>query len=130
MARAKKSASDDAVSKKALKTKKTVDKKKRKTARKQTYSVYIYRVLKQVHPETGISGKAMSIMNSFVNDIFERIAAEANRLTHYSKRSTVTSREIQAAARLLLPGELSRHAVAEGTKAVTKYTSNVLGSSA
>jgi len=50
MARAKKSASDDAVSKKALKTKKTVDKKKRKTARKQTYSVYIYRVLKQVFP--------------------------------------------------------------------------------
>ena len=26
-------------------------------------------VLKQVHPDTGISSKAMSIMNSFVNDI-------------------------------------------------------------
>lgn len=96
--------------------------KKRKRRRKESYSIYIYKVLKQVHPDTGISSKAMSIMNSFVNDIFERIAAEASRLTHYNKRSTITSREIQTAVRLLLPGELAKHAVSEGTKAVTKYT--------
>lgn len=99
------------------------DKKKRKR-RKESYSIYIYKVLKQVHPDTGISSKAMSIMNSFVNDIFERIAAEASRLAHYNKRSTITSREIQTAVRLLLPGELAKHAVSEGTKAVTKYTSS------
>ena len=39
-------------------------------------------------------------------------------------RSTITSREIQTAVRLLLPGELAKHAVSEGTKAVTKYTSS------
>ncbi|XP_063281851.1 uncharacterized protein LOC134566084 [Pelobates fuscus] len=77
----------------------------------------------KVHPDTGISSKAMGIMNSFVNDIFERIAGEASRLAHYNKRSTITSREIQTAVRLLLPGELAKHAVSEGTKAVTKYTS-------
>jgi histone H3/H4 len=98
--------------------------KKKKRKRKETYSSYIYKVLKQVHPDTGISSKAMSIMNSFVNDIFERIAAEASRLAHYNKRSTITSREIQTAVRLLLPGELAKHAVSEGTKAVTKYTSS------
>ena len=101
----------------------TGDKKKRRR-RKESYSIYIYKVLKQVHPDTGISSKAMSIMNSFVNDIFERIAAEASRLAHYNKRSTITSREIQTAVRLLLPGELAKHAVSEGTKAVTKYTSS------
>ena len=98
--------------------------KKRKRRRRESYSIYIYKVLKQVHPDTGISSKAMSIMNSFVNDIFERIAAEASRLAHYNKRSTITSREIQTAVRLLLPGELAKHAVSEGTKAVTKYTSS------
>jgi histone H2B len=97
--------------------------KKVKRRRKETYSIYVYKVLKQVHPDTGISSKAMSIMNSFVNDIFERIAAESSRLSHYNKRSTVSSREIQTAVRLLLPGELAKHAVSEGTKAVTKYTS-------
>ncbi|CAH1759935.1 23348_t:CDS:1 [Entrophospora sp. SA101] len=109
--------------KKTAATATTDNKVKRKKARKETYSSYIYKVLKQVHPETGISNKAMSIMNSFVNDIFERIAAEASKLATYNKRSTISSREIQTAVRLILPGELAKHAVSEGTKAVTKYTS-------
>jgi len=98
--------------------------KKRKKKRKESYSIYIYKVLKQVHPDTGISSKGMSIMNSFVNDIFERIAGEASRLGHYNSRKTISSREVQTAVRLLLPGELAKHAVSEGTKAVTKYTSS------
>ena len=98
--------------------------KKRTKKRKESYAIYIYKVLKQVHPDTGISSKAMTIMNSFVNDIFERTATEASRLAHYNKKSTITSREIQTAVRLLLPGELAKHAVSEGTKAVTKYTSS------
>lgn len=109
---------------KAQKNVRATDKKKKRRRRKESFSIYIYKVLKQVHPDTGISSKAMSIMNSFVNDIFERIAAEASRLSHYNKRSTITSREIQTAVRLLLPGELAKHAVSEGTKAVTKYTSS------
>ncbi|XP_010989727.2 histone H2B type 2-K1 [Camelus dromedarius] len=101
------------------------DKKPRKRSRrKETYSVYIYKVLKQVHPDLGISSKAMSIMNSFVNDVFEQLAGEAARLAQYSSRTTLTSREVQTAVRLLLPGELAKHAVSEGTKAVTKYTSS------
>src|SRR3989440_13022294 len=116
-------------------TKKTVTASKEKAAtsagakrksktRKETYSSYIYKVLKQVHPDTGISNKAMSILNSFVNDIFERISGEASKLAAYNKRSTISSREIQTAVRLILPGELAKHAVSEGTKAVTKYTSS------
>ena len=95
-------------------------KRKSKT---ETYKIYIYKVLKQVHPDTGISSKAMSIMNSFINDIFERIALEASKLCRYSKKATLSSREIQTAVRLMLPGELSKHAVSEGTKAVTKFQS-------
>ena len=96
-----------------------------------------------MHPDTGISSKAMSIMrvfrtcasrrlppdpppprrNSFINDIFEKIATEAAKLARYNKKPTVTSREIQTSVRLILPGELAKHAVSEGTKAVTKFTS-------
>ena len=83
--------------------------KKRKPKRKESYAIYIYKVLKQVHPDTGISSKAMSIMNSFVNDLFEKIAVEASRLAHYNKKSTITSREIQTSVRLLLPG--AKHAI-------------------
>ncbi|KAI1287914.1 histone H2B [Mortierella claussenii] len=117
---AKSTASTD---KKERKSKSEAGKGRKKT-RSETYSSYIYKVLKQVHPDTGISNKAMSILNSFVNDIFERIAGEASKLASYNKRSTISSREIQTAVRLILPGELAKHAVSEGTKAVTKYTSS------
>ncbi|PKA51928.1 Histone H2B.6 [Apostasia shenzhenica] len=102
------------------------DKKKRKKAKKgsETYKIYIFKVLKQVHPDIGISSKAMSIMNSFINDIFEKLAQEASRLARYNKKPTITSREIQTSVRLVLPGELAKHAVSEGTKAVTKFTSS------
>ncbi|KAF0923893.1 hypothetical protein E2562_007738 [Oryza meyeriana var. granulata] len=102
------------------------DKKGKKKAKKsvETYKIYIFKVLKQVHPDIGISSKAMSIMNSFINDIFEKLAQEAARLARYNKKPTITSREIQTSVRLVLPGELAKHAVSEGTKAVTKFTSS------
>ncbi|KAF8750991.1 hypothetical protein HU200_012287 [Digitaria exilis] len=102
------------------------EKKGKKKAKKsaETYKLYIFKVLKQVHPEIGISSKAMSIMNSFINDMFEKLAAEAAKLARYSKKPTITSREIQTSVCLLLPGELAKHAVSEGTKAVTKFTSS------
>jgi len=101
--------------------KKTVKGGAKKSSKKkvETYKIYIYKVLKQVHPDTGISSKAMGIMNSFINDIFEKIATEAAKLARYNKKPTVTSREIQTSVRLILPGELAKHAVSEGTKAVT-----------
>ena len=112
------------VSKKIEKKTSEGKKKKKLRRRRESYGLYIYKVLKQVHPDTGISSKAMGILNSFVNDIFERIVTEASRLAQYSKKSTLSSREIQTAVKLLLPGELSKHAISEGTKAVSKYTSS------
>ncbi|VAH06618.1 unnamed protein product [Triticum turgidum subsp. durum] len=102
------------------------EKRGRKKGKKsvETYKIYIFKVLKQVHPDIGISSKAMSIMNSFINDIFEKLAGEAAKLARYNKKPTITSREIQTSVRLVLPGELAKHAVSEGTKAVTKFTSS------
>merc|ERR1712100_232525 len=79
------------------------------------------KVLKQIHPECSISKRGMQIMNSFMNDIFDRTATEATRLLRTMKRRTLSSREVETSVRLMLPGELSKHAVSEGTKAVTKY---------
>lgn len=62
--------------------------------RQETYSVYIYRVLKQVHPEIGISKRSMSIMNSFINDIFEKISLESAKLVRYNRKQTLSSREV------------------------------------
>jgi len=74
--------------------KKAASGKAKPKKRTESYSSYIYKVLKQVHPDTGISKKGMSIMNSFINDIFERIATEAGKLATYNKKATLSSREM------------------------------------
>ena len=59
-------------------------------------------------------------MNNFISDIFENISLEASKLTRYNRKHTLSAREIQSAVKLTLPGELARHAIIEGAKAVNK----------
>ncbi|KAF9599019.1 hypothetical protein IFM89_033364 [Coptis chinensis] len=47
----------------------------------------------------------------FINYIFEKLAQESSRLARYNKKSTITSREIQTTVRLVLLGELAKHAL-------------------
>ncbi|KAE8661080.1 Histone H2B.3 [Hibiscus syriacus] len=77
-------------------SKDSVEKKKKIKKSTETYKIYVFKVLKQ----------------------------EASRLARYNKKPTITSREIQTAVRLIFPGELAKHAVSEGIKAVTKFTSS------
>ncbi|CAK7305697.1 Histone H2B.1/H2B.2 [Vulpes lagopus] len=71
------------------------------------------RVLKKVHEGLSLSQKALRVTDSFINDIFERIIDEASCLAH----STITSREIQTAMHLLLPGGIGKHVVSEASEA-------------
>ena len=80
--------------------------KKRRKKRKESYNIYTYNALKQVLPDVAGPRKAMSIMSG--NNIFERIVSEASRLAKQNKRSKISSR-------LLVPAELAKDAVSEGT---------------
>ena len=99
-------------------------KKKRGRSSGEGYRRYVYRVLKQVHPDMGISSQAMTVLNNLMSDMFERLADEAAKLKTYTGHMTLSSREIQGAVKLVLPGELGKHAIAEGAKAVTNYISH------
>ncbi|XP_014468527.1 PREDICTED: late histone H2B.L4-like [Dinoponera quadriceps] len=101
---------------------KTIKKMKKE---EENLSLYIHRVLKQVHPEIRISKQAMNIMDDFLRDMFEKLTNEASLLVkRHVKQTTLLSRDIQTATRLILPGELAKHAISEGTKAVAKYLTN------
>lgn len=102
--------------------------KKRAKINDRQFSRYIHKVLKQVYPdEFTISSKAMVIINDMMIDIFERLAHEAHELAVMKKRharqkiTSLKSREIQTAVRLILPGELSKHANQEGARAIKRY---------
>ena len=106
------------------KDKKSEDKKegdKKKSHNDITLDTYIYKVLKQVHPSTGINAGAKSQLNQFLMVLLRRLNNVARDLSSFNEKKTLTSREVQSAVGLFLPGELAKHAVSEGTKAVTKF---------
>jgi histone H2B len=111
--------------------KKPIQKKSKKAKKKggrrkkgvRTYRPYIARVLKGMKGGFKISKKAMAICNSFAADLFERVAGEAGRLSKHAKKKTLSSRAVQSAIRLQLPGELAKHAMSEGAKAVARASS-------
>merc|ERR1712119_50844 len=98
----------------------TVARRHRKK-RFESYAIYIYKVLKNIHSDVGIS---KNVMNSFVNDLFERVALEASKLARYHGKQTLSSHDIQSAVKLILPGDLAEHAIAEGTRALNKFSSS------
>lgn len=95
-------------------------KKKGNRKPKRTWNRYVSASLKAINKGLRISGKTLKIVNSFVNDVFDRIATQAATLARVNKKRTLGSREVQTAVRLVLPAELAKHAMAEGTKAVAK----------
>lgn len=115
----KKHPKQEAAMAKKSSTPKTAAKKSNRKP-KRSWSTYVSRSLKAIDKKLTISGKTMKIVNSFIADVFERVAGEAATLVRVNKKRTLGSREIQTAVRLVLPVELAKHAMAEGTKAVAK----------
>jgi histone H2B len=111
-----------AAAKRAPPAKRAAAKKARKPRREESYKRYIFKVLKQVHPDLGASAKAMAVLDVFVGDMFERVVAQAARLAVQGGRATLSAREVETAVRLVLPGELGKHAVGEGQRAVAKMS--------
>jgi histone H2B len=121
---ARKNVSESGKGNKTVKQVQPTGERRSKKKRNETFGIYIYKVLRQVHPSKGISKKAMNIMNSMVYDTFDQIAILAAQLIRYTKKRTLSYKEILTCVKLLLPGELANHAISEGQRAVSKYTTS------
>ncbi|XP_026480250.1 late histone H2B.L4-like [Ctenocephalides felis] len=97
---------------------------RRNRKRKESYGIYIHKILKEVHPHMSISKKAMSIMESFEQDILERIASEASQLVKHANQKTITTLEIQTAVLMLMPGDLGKFALRDGYRILQKYNAS------
>uniref|UniRef100_A0A1I7Y5R4 Histone domain-containing protein n=1 Tax=Steinernema glaseri TaxID=37863 RepID=A0A1I7Y5R4_9BILA len=94
---------------------------KKRAKKKENFGSYIFRILKQVHPSLGISQKSMAFFNSLAADMLDKIATEGARLCKQTNKSTLSSADIDSAIKLVYPGELSKHAVGEAKKALSRY---------
>ena len=117
----KKTVSESGKGNKTVKQVQPAGERRSKKKRNETFGIYIYKVLRQVHPSKGISKKAMNIMNSMVYDTFDQIAILAAQLIRYTRKRTLSFKEILTCVKLLLPGELANHAIKEGSDAVKRF---------
>ncbi|XP_076995602.1 histone H2B subacrosomal variant-like [Tamandua tetradactyla] len=88
---------------------------------RRNYALYVNRVRREVAPQQGMASRTLGVMNTLINSIFERIAAEACSVMGFRKRCTLTPGDIQKAVYTLLPAKLAKHAVAFGSEAVSRY---------
>ncbi len=88
-----------------------------------SYQDYVFKVLKQVHPQIGITKQGMETVNLILNLALNVIASFAFYRAAECCEKTLVPLAIQNAVQVVLSGELTRHAVSEGTKGVTKLNS-------
>ncbi|KAI6239912.1 Late histone H2B.L4-like protein [Aphelenchoides fujianensis] len=91
------------------------------TKQNESFKRYVKMVLKQTCPDLDITGKALDVMDSFLADMFHRFVVEATALAKQRGRSTLRTEDLEAAVRLVLPGELAKHAHSDGKKALVRY---------
>ena len=87
----------------------------------ENFTRSIWKVLKQVHPEIGISKVAMTTMNSIILEFYRTVGKEAQTLNQKAGRRGMNAQDIQSAVKIVVPGELCKHAVAQAATAITKY---------
>ena len=77
-----------------------------------------------MHPEVGISKAGMTTMNSIILEFYRNVAKEAQSLNGKVGRGRLTAQDIQSAIKIVVPGELCKHAVAQAATAITKYAAS------
>jgi len=96
--------------------------KKRKDHRDvDAFSDQIFRISKGTYPNMGFKRKGMLAFNQIIADLFENIVNEAMLLCQYHSKQTLTSKEIETAVKLILPGELRSRAVEEIKRALAQH---------
>lgn len=87
------------------------------------FDLYIQRVFKQVNP----NGKLKKAAREFINEIIDKFLKEMIpmiiTLTEHKRTITISARDVQSVIRILFTRQLSKHAISEGVKAVTRYVS-------
>ncbi|XP_036622306.1 histone H2B-like [Trichosurus vulpecula] len=73
--------------------------------KKEFYSSYIAKILKQVHQDFSGYSWALAILWSLDNWLFEKAILEAVRLSFFNHRQVVTVREMIAALKQVFPEE-------------------------
>ncbi|KAG6547261.1 hypothetical protein Mapa_011197 [Marchantia paleacea] len=71
-----------------------------------------------------ISSEAARVMNTLMDDVFQKLVFEVAKMARYNKNATLTARELETAVKLILPSDLASYAIGEGSRALQRFHSN------
>lgn len=100
---------------------KTVIEKSKRKRGKPTLKTHIYKVLKRLHPEVGISKKGMEVMRDILTNVTDTLIHNVNQLMMHDDRETVTQEDIKTAVKLVFVDKLVKHAYEDGDKAIREF---------
>jgi len=89
----------------------------------RSFKIYIYKILADVHPETGIAAQALNTVDAFIRILSTKLSETSRNLTIQRDLKTIEEKDVLAAAEILLGGELSTQAKDYCAKALQKYSS-------
>lgn len=89
------------------------------------FSKYIAAMLKITHPSLAIGKKTVSIINSFLGDVLEKMTEDAKKLSQNRGSRTVTDNDMRTATRLLLPAGMNRDGQSFAGRCVGDYQRTV-----
>jgi histone H2A len=85
------------------------------------FDSFIFKLLKTVHPDHGISRDALATINNLVKIIIKDLVAVTNLLLLSSSKTTLSSKEIRYAVNIVFHDYLAKAAIANGEGAVKIY---------
>lgn len=107
----------------------TSEEKARGKRKKESFRRYNSTILREIYPDASMTKNSAVILDHFVKDMIERMGREAHHLSGLGKRNTVTKRDMEAAAKLVLPYDVEFYFKGQADAAVRRYIANRKGPS-
>lgn len=95
-----------------------VEKKRKK---RRYFETYISKVLKSISSKSGITSNSKQQLNSVIYIVAKNISDKVIKLTQFSKKKTLSDKEVINAVKLLFSGELCKNSIIEGNKSLKNF---------
>lgn len=87
-----------------------------------SFTIYITRLLKEVNPKLSLSNDSKNYLQNILISFLDHFMIYISTMMDHNRVKTLSTRDIQSSVRLFFVGELAKHAISVGIKAVTRFT--------
>ena len=95
-----------------------------KCKRNRFFEIYISKIIKNISKSNGITSNAKQQLNNFICILAAKISNTAIELTTFSKKKTISEKEILNSTKILIEGDILNNCILEAAKSLINYNNN------